>query len=901
MRTPGSTTLVRIVNGVLEMGWLFIIVAVPVFFNVRDYRTFEPDKIVLLRNTLAVMVALFLLKAVYVAPYYLRRWSTVAEGDQSVSFWSALQSALRRRPIVVAALVFGFIYILATINSIDPAISFWGSYDRMEGTYTYLCYITLFLLVLSHVRTWSQFERIATAVIFASVPVAAYSWLQHFSMDPLPWASGSNVRTPSTLGNPIFEAAALLMAVPFTLYRLVLGFSWFRSLDSWPRWLSSPNQPWSGLGVLGYVAALVLQLGAIGFSVSRGPELGFLAAVLVFVFVIALRLWLVRLLQIGLAAAVVLALVFGLANTVYKNADPNSQGFARFLHLLPSESGSSEVRSLLWTSAPDVLKDHLILGCGPEVLLFCWYPDYPTGLRSVELANAAPDRSHDEEIDIALTSGVLGELAYLAFLGSTILVLVRLVRRSTDLRSLTFASALLAAFVGHIVEGSTGIALSATLMLLWILAALATALDVGGADDVAAVYAGAIEPRPIAEAASTPGAASASQRAGRSQRQGAQTPARSRREQQRYQAAQSSRRARDRVSGYMFSAALAELGSRAKAIVAAAGVVAVIVIGLCGAVFVANTQLILADVSYRQGTNWEGAAETAMQEVGTQAAANYQCAQSWAVDDECFQMAISNYQDAVNTTPTWIGQPPQDSAYYLFLGKTYLSYATALKADKSHTNADVQAQLQNGLNVFLAAAKANPLNPDHPRNTAKLYLVWYQLLSPSNDVSKLELADRYFAKAHALAPHNSDIMVEWASLNKTIADNDPALAHQQYALALQHLQLALTLFPGSGSANLELGYVYGQYATWATAAHQTKEALHYADLQKQAWLAALPSAPTNYQEIYAPLSVLFYNTYHDYCDAGTYAQLALSANPSGPNTTELQQLIAVARSRGCKV
>ena len=128
-------------------------------------------------------------------------------------------------------------------------------------------------------------------------------------------------------------------------------------------------------------------------------------------------MWLLRRVAVG---ALVLVAIFGVTNTVLKASNTPQSGFSRFLYLLPSESGTSEVRSLLWNSAPSLVKAHPVLGCGPEVLIFCWYPDYPSGLRSIELANAAPDRSHNEDIDVVLTTGILGALTYLALIAAII-------------------------------------------------------------------------------------------------------------------------------------------------------------------------------------------------------------------------------------------------------------------------------------------------------------------------------------------------------------------------------------------------------------------------------------------------------------------------------------------------
>ena len=247
-------------------------------------------------------------------------------------------------------------------------------------------------------------------------------------------------------------------------------------------------------GTCGYAAALILELGAVAFSGSRGPFLGLLAALVVFAMSVAIRQRVRWLLRTTIALAVLLVLVFGATNTVFRSGDTPGGGFSRFLHLLPSESGSSEVRSLLWKSSLGLVEQHPILGCGPEVLIFCWYPHYPSALYTVELANAAPDRSHDEEIDVLLTTGVVGALAYLAWLAASISVLIRLVLRARSQSSMLLASALLAAFLGHLVEGLTGIAFSCTLMMLWVIAGVATSLD-AGPGEAAWAYSRADDPQ----------------------------------------------------------------------------------------------------------------------------------------------------------------------------------------------------------------------------------------------------------------------------------------------------------------------------------------------------------------------------------------------------------------------
>ena len=48
-----------------------------------------------------------------------------------------------------------------------------------------------------------------------------YGLLQHHGMDPLPWQGDVTTRIASTMGNPIFVGAYLIMVIPLTLGRLL--------------------------------------------------------------------------------------------------------------------------------------------------------------------------------------------------------------------------------------------------------------------------------------------------------------------------------------------------------------------------------------------------------------------------------------------------------------------------------------------------------------------------------------------------------------------------------------------------------------------------------------------------------------------------------------------------------
>src|SRR5437588_7314549 len=69
----GPNPWARALDYVTESCWLLALVAVPIFFDTMTVRIFEPDKIVLFRNIVLVLVLAALLRAILTAPTAMAR------------------------------------------------------------------------------------------------------------------------------------------------------------------------------------------------------------------------------------------------------------------------------------------------------------------------------------------------------------------------------------------------------------------------------------------------------------------------------------------------------------------------------------------------------------------------------------------------------------------------------------------------------------------------------------------------------------------------------------------------------------------------------------------------------------------------------------------------------------
>lgn len=257
-----SSRLSAFCERLIEAGWLAALVLAPLFFNVYSSRVFEPDKLTLVRSIALVMVGAWLIK------WLEERKSDRARADRVT--W--------RTPLVLPTVILVGLYLVTSLLSIVPRVSFMGSYQRLQGTYTTLSYIVIFFMLLLNMRRREQLDRLVTAAVITSLPIAFYGLLQHgdgtTSIDPLPWGGDVTSRVASNMGNAIFVAAYLIMAFFLTLGRIIESFRVI---------LTEKESRLSDiLRASSYVFIGAVQLIAFGFADSRGPLLGWLPGMFIF-------------------------------------------------------------------------------------------------------------------------------------------------------------------------------------------------------------------------------------------------------------------------------------------------------------------------------------------------------------------------------------------------------------------------------------------------------------------------------------------------------------------------------------------------------------------------------------------------------------------------------------------
>jgi tetratricopeptide (TPR) repeat protein len=452
-----SSRLSAYCSNIIEAGWLAAVVMVPLYFNVYSSRVFEPDKLTLLRSIAVFLAVAWIIKTIEEA--------THRKPVLRISW---------RTPLVLATLVLVVIYLVSTVTSVTRFTSLWGSYQRLQGTYTTLSYIVIFFLILNEMRSRDQLDRLITAAIVTSVPISLYGLIQHYGIDPLPWGGNVTTRVASNMGNAIFISAYTIMVFFITLGRVVESFIAILTEEE--------AQIADILRASAYIFAALIQLITIWFSQSRGPWIGLMVGTFAFVlfgllalrhlssetgattwrdvlkalggtvivatvvgFVVLLasrRTWKWLWLSWVLLAILVVGflVLFNLPDTPLE-ALRTAPYIGRLGKVFQTESGTGKVRVLIWEGAVDMITPHdplsyptadlddplitdklnflrPLIGYGPESMYVAYNPFYPSDLAHFERRNASPDRSHNETFDALVITGAVGLVGYMVLFGS---------------------------------------------------------------------------------------------------------------------------------------------------------------------------------------------------------------------------------------------------------------------------------------------------------------------------------------------------------------------------------------------------------------------------------------------------------------------------------------------------
>jgi len=365
--------------------FVYAVAFVPlIIFN--DYISpFHFGKVVIFRSLVEIMAIIYLL-LVWKDKTYIPKMNSVS--------WSFL--------------AFAVAFSITTATSVIPYSSFWGSLERMGGVFTFWHYFVFFIILISVFRTEKDWLGLFNLTLAIGILSAFYGFGQRTNIG---WivGSGDRPRIFGTIGNPALFAG----------YQIV---NLFIALTLLFRPLNSRNYQ------IFYASAILINTIAVLMTAVRGSILGTGVGFLVFalLYSASYKSKKAKKYLLGLISLMVIFIAFAM---LFKNSSVvQNSGYLKRVTDFSLTSYTVQTRFWAWQAGLRGWKEGpktILLGWGPENfnIPFSKYfnPKFYNGPGSETLF----DRAHNMFVEVLVTMGLIGLLAYLSIFAVSLRVLWR--------------------------------------------------------------------------------------------------------------------------------------------------------------------------------------------------------------------------------------------------------------------------------------------------------------------------------------------------------------------------------------------------------------------------------------------------------------------------------------------
>ena len=320
--------------------------------------------------------------------------------------------------------------VLATIWSVNPFTSFFPSTSRGEGLLTYAIYLALTLAAAR--LTQREAAIVLAALVVAGALVGVIAMGQYFGVDlvaragyaPItyeqfygllaPAAPGAvpalyGPRSYGTLGNPVFLGGYVVLVLPLTV-----GLA-----------ATSDRRWWS------YAAAATMLFGALIASQTRAAWIAAAAAAVLLLVLLPKSRAVYRRLTVLAIALIAVTVIMTLAQP--QIAGPFSLR-GRLGSTFDAKDASLQLRVYLWRATIPLILRRPVLGWGFSAFLGRFPVGTPEYVRWFGYHITAFDSPHNELLQIAFSTGLLGLAAYLSIWLVVGALLWRMLRTAGTLR-----------------------------------------------------------------------------------------------------------------------------------------------------------------------------------------------------------------------------------------------------------------------------------------------------------------------------------------------------------------------------------------------------------------------------------------------------------------------------------
>jgi len=367
----------------------------------------------------------------------------------------------QRLKIIIYISFLAISYLLSSYLSLNPTISFLGSYERQQGFYNLLAYLGIFVVAITIIKDYKKVKGVIIALLASVFVACIYGIIQLLGLDFLSWSESSVTRIFSTLGQPNFFGHFIVVILPFSIYAAIfLIYKWWWRLAM------------SFLIVSEFIALL--------FTYSRSAWIALVASSII---VALLHLWnkkfhklTLSIVIAGIIAIVVLASP-GPRNFILSRVDySNINLTGRIFSVLDFKAGSNAIRFKYWQASYQAILDapwyRKLFGFGPDAQSGVFVGQYQPDWGYYERINSFPDRAHNFILDNLLQFGLVGLLLSFFIIFVCLKSLIKKLLRTKG-QDYWFGLALLSSILAYGINNLFSFSLTTMSMLWWLILGLA--------------------------------------------------------------------------------------------------------------------------------------------------------------------------------------------------------------------------------------------------------------------------------------------------------------------------------------------------------------------------------------------------------------------------------------------
>lgn len=459
----------KLLYKLIEKIFYFLFLLTPLLLFPKTSEIFEFNKIVFVYLITAILTGLWICRM-----FIQKKW------------------ILPKTPLNIPIFLFLLSQLAATIFSMDHRTSIYGYYSRFNGgLLSSICYSILYFIYLSVMDREKTLKAIK--ILFISTLISSvWAIFEHFGysfsclifpgfgvFDVSCWVQDVKTRVFSTFGQPNWLAAWLSAIIPLT---------WALGMMKLESQVSKKTISINLLPFLFHLLGAVFLV-ALLFTKSRSGILAFGISYLMFwplnLFLNFkhIRTNIRHFVVTGILVAGII-FVFGSPwtpswlNSLNKLASPPEVSIMQAPALEGGGTESGKIRQIVWRGALEVWKKYPIFGSGVETFAFSYYAGRPSEHNLTSEWDYLYNKAHNEYLNYAATTGILGFLAYMFLIGSVITMLARyyLISRQENERLLTLS--ILSGYITILVTNFFGFSTVPLSLLFFIYPAIALAIKI---------------------------------------------------------------------------------------------------------------------------------------------------------------------------------------------------------------------------------------------------------------------------------------------------------------------------------------------------------------------------------------------------------------------------------------